>query len=71
VITTIVEGSVITYHCEEGLMIEGEVEALCGADGEWRPHPSNLNCSGNTVSRDTTSSVVNGTVTSTLGKVFM
>jgi hypothetical protein len=47
VITTIVEGSIITYQCEEGLMndSEGEVNALCGADGEWRPHPTALNCS--------------------------
>jgi hypothetical protein len=45
VITTVVEGSVIIYKCEEGLVIEGEVMALCGADGEWRPHPTSLNCS--------------------------
>jgi hypothetical protein len=50
VITTIVEGSVITYQCVEKLVndSEGEVKALCGADGEWRPHPTALNCSDNT-----------------------
>ena len=37
-VITIGEG-VIVYQCEEGLVPEGRVEAMCGVDGRWSPNP--------------------------------
>ena len=38
-VITIGEG-VIAYQCEEGLVSEGRVEAMCGDDGRWSPDPT-------------------------------
>ena len=43
-VITIGEG-VIAYQCEEGLVPEGSVEAMCGADGRWSPDPTQHMCS--------------------------
>ena len=43
-VITIREG-VIAYQCEEGLVPEGSVEAMCGVDGRWSPDPTQHMCS--------------------------
>ena len=43
-ITSTVEGSEITYQCDDGLTPEGNVTAVCGEDGEWRPNPGDVEC---------------------------
>ena len=42
-VITIGEG-VIAYQCEEGLVPEGRVEAMCGVDGRWSPDPAQHMC---------------------------
>ena len=41
-----IEGSVITFQCNSGLLPEGEMTATCGNDGIWRPDPAAVDCSG-------------------------
>ena len=61
-VITIGEG-VIVYQCEEGLVPEGRVEAMCGDDGRWSPDPTqhmcrtiiNLNTTATTAATATTS----------------
>ena len=43
-ITSTVEGSEITYQCDDGLTPEGTMTAVCGEDGEWRPYPGDVEC---------------------------
>ena len=43
-ITSTVEGSEITYQCNDGLTPEGNMTAVCGEDGEWRPNPGDAEC---------------------------
>ena len=43
-ITSTVEGSEITYQCDDGLTPEGTMTAVCGEDGEWRPNPGDVEC---------------------------
>ena len=43
-VITIGEG-VIAYQCEEGLVPERRVEAMCGVDGRWSPVPTQNMCS--------------------------
>ena len=46
-LTSTVEGSEITYQCDDGLTPEGTITAVCGEDGEWRPNPGDVECSKN------------------------
>ena len=46
-ITSTVEGSEITYQCDDGLTPEGNMTAVCGEDGEWRPNPGDVECRKN------------------------
>ena len=43
-ITSTVEGSEITYQCDDGLTPEGTMTAVCGQDGEWIPNPGDVEC---------------------------
>ena len=47
-ITSTVEGSEITYQCDDGLAPEGTMTAVCGQDGEWRPNPGDVECRSTT-----------------------
>ena len=44
------EGSVIVLKCEEGLVPEESIMAVCGNDRRWYPDPTTLNCTPNTTS---------------------
>ena len=46
-ITSTVEGSEITYQCDDGLTPEGTMTAVCEEDGEWRPNPGDVECRKN------------------------
>ena len=46
-ITSTLEGSEITYQCDDGLTPEGTMTAVCGEDGEWRPNPGDVECRKN------------------------
>ena len=46
-ITSTVEGSNVTYQCDDGLAPEGTMTAVCGEDGEWRPNPGDVECRKN------------------------
>ena len=46
-ITSTVEGSEITYQCDDGFTPEGTMTAVCGEDGEWRPNPGDVECRKN------------------------
>ena len=37
-------GSTFSFRCPEGLFPTTTHEAVCGADGQWRPDPANHNC---------------------------
>ena len=37
-------GSTFSFRCAEGLFPNTTHEAVCGADGQWRPDPANHNC---------------------------
>ena len=39
-ITTIREGQVIAYQCEEGFVPEGRVESQCDINKKWSPDPT-------------------------------
>ena len=47
-IPSTVEGSEITYQCDDGLTPEGTMTAVCGEDGEWRPNPGDVECRSTT-----------------------
>ena len=51
-VITIGEG-VIAYQCEEGLVPEGRVEAMCGDDGRWSPDPAQHMCIAMTTATST------------------
>ena len=73
-VITIGEG-VIVYQCEEGLVPEGRVEAMCGVDGRWSPDPTqlmcriniNLNTTATTAATATTATTTTIAATSTTG----
>ena len=44
------EGSVIVLKCEEGLVPEESIMAVCGNDRRWYPDPTTLNCTTYTTS---------------------
>ena len=48
--TATTEGSVIVLKCEEGLVPEESIMAVCGNDRRWYPDPTTLNCTPNTTS---------------------
>ena len=48
--TATTEGSVIVLKCEEGLVSEESIMAVCGNDRRWYPDPTTLNCTPNTTS---------------------
>ena len=37
-------GSTFSFRCAEALFPNTTHEAVCGADGQWRPDPANHNC---------------------------
>ena len=39
-----IEGSVITFQCNPGLLPEGETTAICTNAGIWRPDPAGVEC---------------------------
>ena len=45
--TATTEGSVIVLKCEEGLVPEESIMAVCGNDRMWYPDPTTLNCTSN------------------------
>ena len=49
--TATTEGSVIVLNCEEDLVPEESIMAVCGNDDKrWYPDPTTLNCTPNTPS---------------------
>ena len=68
-VITIGEG-VIAYQCEEGLVPEGRVEAMCDDDGRWSPDPTQHICIAMTTTTTTTTATTAATtVTSTTGMI--
>ena len=61
-IITIGEG-VIAYQCEEGLVPEGRVEAMCGDDWRWSPEPTQHMCIAMTTATSTDSSATSTDIT--------
>ena len=61
-VITIGEG-VIVYQCEEGLVPEGRVEAICDDDGRWSPDLTQHMCNDymNSTTDDTSTSTTNTT----------
>ena len=39
-----VEGSIVTFSCPPGLVLNGSNSATCTENGEWEPDPSRLTC---------------------------
>ena len=33
----------LAFHCEEGLLPDTTIEAVCGSTGVWSPNPANHN----------------------------
>ena len=54
---------VIAYQCEEGLVPEGRVEAMCGDDGRWSPDPTQHMCTTLTTIPPTTTTTTDATGT--------
>ena len=42
--TSTVEGSVVAFHCNEGLIPLEQMNATCTSDGSWTPNPAELIC---------------------------
>ena len=42
--TSTVEGSVVAFYCNEGLIPLGQMNATCSSDGSWTPNPAELIC---------------------------
>ena len=42
--TSNVEGSVVTFYCNEGLAPEGQLNATCDSNGNWTPNPAEVVC---------------------------
>ena len=43
--TSTVEGSVVTFHCNEGLIPAEQMNTTCASNGSWTPNPAELICS--------------------------
>jgi len=44
VYTSAVEGSMVAFFCNEGLIPEGQINATCVSNGSWTPNPADLVC---------------------------
>ena len=42
---TVLEGTVLTYQCGNGLALFGSVNITCTSDGEWSSDPGLVECS--------------------------
>ncbi len=42
----VLEGTVLTYQCDNGLTPFGSVNITCMGDGEWSSDPGTNGCSG-------------------------
>ena len=42
--TSTVEGSVVAFYCNEGLIPLGQMNTTCASDGSWTPNPAELIC---------------------------
>ena len=38
------EGSMITYHCDDGLVPNRTITAICMSNGQWHPNPISHTC---------------------------
>ena len=43
--TSTVEGSVVTFYCNEGLIPAEQMNTTCASNGSWTPNPAELICS--------------------------
>ena len=43
--TNTTEDSVVVLQCDPGFVLEGEMTAVCGSDGQWTPNPGGVTCS--------------------------
>ena len=43
--TSTVEGSVVAFYCNEGLIPLGQMNTTCASNGSWTPNPAELICS--------------------------
>ena len=43
-----VNGTVVTFSCPSGLMLNGPDSVMCTHTGQWEPALSEVNCSENT-----------------------
>ena len=41
---SIIEGSIITYHCDDGLVPNRTITATCMSNGQWHPNPISHTC---------------------------
>ena len=39
-----VNGTVVTFSCPPGLMLNGPNSVMCTHTGQWEPPPSEINC---------------------------
>ena len=39
-----VEGSVVVFYCNEGLIPAGQMNTTCASNGSWTPNPAELIC---------------------------
>ena len=39
-----VEGSMVAFFCNEGLIPEGRFTTVCASNGSWTPNPDDLVC---------------------------
>ena len=42
--TNTVEGSVVAFYCNEGLIPAEQMNTTCASDGSWTPNPAELIC---------------------------
>ena len=43
--TSTVEGSVVAFYCNEGLIPAEQMNTTCASNGSWTPNPAELICS--------------------------
>ena len=43
--------AVIIFHCEEGLIPDTVIEAVCGSTGVWSPNPANHMCANESLGK--------------------
>ena len=44
VYTSTVEGTTLTFQCDEGYSPTGEMTTTCTANGQWEPNPEDTEC---------------------------